>query len=105
MLYNYSKLMLILLEKEMEPHIPSADLRRRSVELGSRFGDITATLHVDREAAMRAYRETEEAIGREMPGLLYFYTKQWGISVSALFTIIKKDNTNGHLPRHWSVLP
>lgn len=82
--YNYYMLQSMVQKKEMAPFCTIEDYHR-SMEFVRKFEEITTLVRTDRDAAIRCYQDTEQAVEKELSGLLYLFTRQWGLSVSALY--------------------
>ncbi|WP_293785069.1 hypothetical protein [uncultured Pedobacter sp.] len=93
MVYNYNKLMNILQKKELFELIGNQDQIDAAHKLSAQFGDIAHDIvrGGPKGLTLDTYEALEKEIEDKLSGDPYIFSKQWGLSVKALYFYKKGD--------------
>lgn len=91
MRYDHSKLMKILMDKEIGELAGDDGLVERGAGIASGFGRISSMIRTAPDDVLPEYDRVESRARSELTGCVYLYTLQWGLSVKALYYYRKKD--------------
>lgn len=93
MTYNYNKLMNILQKQEVEKLVSDKDLRDLGISLAVKYQEITKAIISKGPIpeVLESYNRLEEQVENSLSGIMTIFTKQWGLSVKALYYYKKGD--------------